>query len=397
VGLLVDLKGLSPAQKLAGQSAAALLAYHAGIRMASIGDLPLDPMWSLPLTVLWLVGCANAFNLIDGMDGLAAGLGLCASVTMVLAALLQGNAALAVATVPLAGALLGFLRYNFNPASIFLGDCGSLLTGFFLGCFSITWSQKSTSLLAMMAPLVTLAIPLVDTALAIFRRFVKGKPAFAGDRRHIHHRLLDRGLTTRQSLMILYGTAVLAALVSLLLGFVHSNWTGLAVAGFGIAAWMGLQRLDYGELEAVRRIVRSSGIQRRLNREASLDQLERALNGATTPSECWEVVKDCALEAGFVAVHLTFADTRFQHGKPSSPDLWAVQVPVGGSGQLQLFRDPESSADTTLIGPFAEVASRLLGGKTFPLETRSTEPTSIAALSDALNSGVTAMPMDISR
>ena len=154
--------------------------------------------WTLPLTLLWLVACMNAFNLIDGVDGLASGLGLFATVTTFVAALLQKNVPLALATIPLAGALLGFLRYNFNPASIFLGDSGSLLIGFLLGCFGVIWSQKSATFLGMTAPLMTLAIPLLDVCLSVVRRYMRHEPLFKADRGHIHHRLLDRGFTPRR-------------------------------------------------------------------------------------------------------------------------------------------------------------------------------------------------------
>src|SRR6201999_2943513 len=128
-------------------------------------------------------------NLIDGIDGLATGVGFFATVTMALAALMQGNITLAIAVVPLAGALLGFLRYNFNPASIFLGDSGSLLVGFLLGSFGILWSQKAATILGITAPMMAMAIPLLDTGLAIVRRFLRNRPIFEGDRGHIHHRL----------------------------------------------------------------------------------------------------------------------------------------------------------------------------------------------------------------
>src|SRR5947208_12565007 len=129
---------------------------------------------------------------MHGGDGLAAGLGLFATLTMAIAALLHGNLTLAIATAPLAGALLGFLRYNFNPASIFLGDSGSLLVGFLLGCYGVLWTQKSATLLGMAAPLMALSIPLLDTALAIVRRFLRHQPIFGADRGHIHHKLLAR-------------------------------------------------------------------------------------------------------------------------------------------------------------------------------------------------------------
>ena len=128
----------------------------------------------MPLSILWLVGCTNAFNLIDGLDGLAAGVGLFATITMLLAAFANHNLQLALVTMPLAGALIGFLRYNFNPASVFLGDCGSLLIGFLLGCYGVMWSQKSATLLGMTAPLMALAIPLLDAALSIIAPVYRG-------------------------------------------------------------------------------------------------------------------------------------------------------------------------------------------------------------------------------
>ena len=181
VGLLDDLRGLSPLQKFIGQLAAAVLAIWGGVLVTGFTGFDL-PVWAgVPLTVLWLVGCANAFNLIDGVDGLAAGVGLFATVTMVLAALIGDNVALALATIPLAGALLGFLRFNFNPATIFLGDCGSLTIGFLLGCYGVLWSQKSATMLGMTAPLMALAVPLLDTALSMARRFLRGRPICEAD------------------------------------------------------------------------------------------------------------------------------------------------------------------------------------------------------------------------
>ena len=149
VGLVDDLWGLAAWQKLLGQLVAAGAAAAAGVTLGSVGGYPVPGWAQLPLTLGWLVLLTNAINLIDGMDGLATGVSLFAALTMVTSALLAGNVPLAMATVPLAGALLGFLRYNFNPATIFLGDCGSLLIGFLLGCFGLIWSQKSVSVLGV--------------------------------------------------------------------------------------------------------------------------------------------------------------------------------------------------------------------------------------------------------
>ena len=137
LGLLDDLFDLRAWYKLGGQLAAAGLAYWSGVRILYIAGTSTDAWWNLPLTILWLLACMNAFNLVDGLDGLAAGVGLFATLTVFIAAIMQHNMVLAVATFPLAGALLGFLCYNFNPATIFLGDSGSLLIGFFLGCYAV--------------------------------------------------------------------------------------------------------------------------------------------------------------------------------------------------------------------------------------------------------------------
>jgi len=195
LGLIDDLRGLKSWQKFAGQTIAACMAMWGGVQVTGVAGLSVPPWLGLPLTLLWLVGCSNAFNLIDGVDGLGAGAGLFATVTILLGALLHGNVALALATVPLAGALLGFLRYNFNPASIFLGDSGSLTVGFLLGCYGVLWAQKSTTMLGMTAPLMALGVPLLDTGIAIVRRFLRHQPIFEADAGHIHHRLLARGLT----------------------------------------------------------------------------------------------------------------------------------------------------------------------------------------------------------
>jgi UDP-N-acetylmuramyl pentapeptide phosphotransferase/UDP-N-acetylglucosamine-1-phosphate transferase len=145
--------------KILGQIVAALLACNANVQIQSVAGFAIaSTWWHVPITVLWLVTCSNAFNLIDGLDGLAVGVGLFATATAFLSALIGGNYALALATAPLLGALLGFFPYNFEPASIFMGDCGSLTVGFLLGCFGVIWSQKSATLLGMTAPLLALAV-----------------------------------------------------------------------------------------------------------------------------------------------------------------------------------------------------------------------------------------------
>src|SRR5579871_1015050 len=226
-GLLDDLITLTSWQKLLGNFAGAAWAYWAGVRIVVGGHT--SHWWSLPLTLLWLAACTNAFNLIDGLDGLAAGIGFLATLTILLGGLIQGNFALAVATIPLAGALIGFLRYNLNPASIFLGDCGSLLIGFLLGCFGVIWSQKSATILGMTAPLMALSIPILDVCLSVIRRFLRREPLFRADRGHIHHRLLDRGLTQRQVVVTLYAACGVAACFSVFQSVAANHYSGAVI------------------------------------------------------------------------------------------------------------------------------------------------------------------------
>src|ERR1017187_499676 len=239
-GLLDDVLQLKPWMKLLGQVTAAALACNAGVQIHNLAGFYIaDTWWHIPLTIVWLVGCANAFNLIDGLDGLAVGVGIFATATALFSALLSGNIALALMTAPLLGALLGFLPYNFSPASIFMGDCGSLTVGFLLGCFGVIWSQKSATLLGMTAPLIAMAIPLLDTALAISRRFLRGQAIFAADRGHIHHRLLARGFTPRRIVYLLYASAGVLAGLSLLMSRAH--YSGGVVVAFCAIIWLAIR------------------------------------------------------------------------------------------------------------------------------------------------------------
>ena len=260
-GFVDDVKGIKPWQKLAGQVPAALIAYFAGIHLDGIVGFHF-PVWlSLPATVLWLLACTNAVNLIDGVDGLATGVSLFAACSGLLAALLQDNLPLALAMAPLAGCLLGFLRYNFNPATIFLGDCGSLSIGFLLGCYGVLWSEKAVTVLGMTAPLMALSVPLLDTLLAVVRRTVKRQPLFTGDRGHIHHRLLDRGLKPSRVALILYGCCALGAVFSVLM--MNRSWHGVVLIAFCLFAWIGVQQLGFRRLGAVGRPFQQILLQRR--------------------------------------------------------------------------------------------------------------------------------------
>lgn len=392
-GLLDDLWGLKPAEKLGGQLVAAVLAYWAGVRIASIAGYGIADWWSFPLTIIWLIGCTNAFNLIDGVDGVATGIGLFATLTIFIAAVLHNNTWLALATAPLAGCLLGFLRYNFNPASIFLGDSGSLLVGFLLGCYGVIWSQKSATILGMTAPLMALAIPLMDTALAVLRRFLRGRPIFAADRGHVHHRLLDLGLTPRRVALLLYGACGMAAALSLLQSMVYKRYAGLVVIVFLVATWLGIQKLGYNEFGLARRLLFGGEMQNTLNAQISLQKLEQAISRADTIEHCWSVMRDGCGQFGFSRVELHLAGRNYEQGNSNGgePPPWYVHVPLSDDHYVLLCRNSRSPVKMTVVAPLADLIrsrfrarlAELIPAAAPPAGTRS-ETRSLVRLAEAI-------------
>jgi UDP-GlcNAc:undecaprenyl-phosphate/decaprenyl-phosphate GlcNAc-1-phosphate transferase len=365
-GLADDIAGLRPWEKLLGQTAAAALAYWAGVRILAVGHYSTGHWWwSLPLTALWLIGCANAFNLIDGLDGLAAGVGLFSTVVMLIAALIEGNMMLALATIPLAGCLLGFLRYNFPPASIFLGDSGSLLIGFLLGTYGVIWSQKSTTLLSMAAPLVALALPLLDTSLAIARRYLRSDSIFGPDRSHIHHRLLDLGIAPRNVTLTLYAVCSLFGGLALLLNTLRSLYAGFIVLLFAGAAGFMVSRLRYVEFGIARRMLTTGVFRHMLKRRICLARLETRLLAARSVEESWLAIREAASEFNFSYLHLRLAGEAYEEVLCESArcEAWQLDVPVNGEGWLTLKREFDSPAGSVAIGMFIDLLYRLLNPK----------------------------------
>jgi UDP-GlcNAc:undecaprenyl-phosphate/decaprenyl-phosphate GlcNAc-1-phosphate transferase len=363
-GLLDDLFRLKPWQKLAGQIAAATVAYFAGVQVLGVGGGHFVAWWlSFPATVVWLVACCNALNLLDGIDGLAAGVAFVATATTVLAAAMQHNVELLMATVPLAGCLLAFLRYNFNPATIFLGDCGSLFIGFLLGCDGVLWSQKSATILGMTAPLMALSIPLLDTSLAIVRRFLRGQPIFGADRNHIHHRLLELGFTPRRVALLLYGTGALAAVFSLSMASRHFEVPVILV--FCIAVWLGIRHLGYVEFDTAGRMLMEGSFRSLLNSYITLRSLESKLSSAIDPDGCWAILKNTYRDFGFYQVRLQLAGRCYSEdaGKPHPARIWKVEIPLSGNDCVHLMREFDSAAKHNTVAPFVDVLRRTLEAK----------------------------------
>ena len=184
LGLYDDLYGARPATKFAVQGLAAVMLYAGGfgIFQAPLSGAPLMGWTSLPLTILWVLWITNAFNLIDGIDGLAAGSALFSTLVVFAVSLASGNTFVSTLALALAGAIIGFLRFNFNPATIFLGDSGSLFIGFMLSALALAGASKSSTIVAVAIPVVSFGLPILETIISVLRRFLSGQPVFAADR-----------------------------------------------------------------------------------------------------------------------------------------------------------------------------------------------------------------------
>ena len=357
VGLVDDLRGLRARAKLAGQAIAAAVACLSGVVITHAGNYAVPDWASYAITIIWLVGCSNAFNLIDGLDGLASGLGLIATAAIALVAVLAGNIDLQLAAIPLGGAMLGFLAYNRHPASVFLGDCGSLTIGFLLGCLAIFWADIETSALQASAPLIAFAIPLLDTVLAIGRRFARGFPIFSPDRRHIHHRLLDRGLTRPQVVTVLYCAAGAAALLSVLQSALKWRIAGWAVLLLvGVAIYFGTRTLHYAEFFWATRIARVRYLQRLVNAQCQLTALGSNIEKAQSAEDRWKVICESTRALGFYSASLHVGNTIFvDREKGVEPSACTITIPLYDDGYLHLKPGMDSIAEPVLIASLARV------------------------------------------
>jgi len=359
VGLVDDACALKPWQKLLGQLIGAILAYAIGLRVMVVAGVPADNWLSLPLTIGWLLLCTNAFNLIDGIDGLSAGAGLFATLTILLSGVLDKDSALVLVTVPLAGALLGFLPYNFNPASVFLGDSGSLLLGFLLGCFGIIWRTKTATFFGMASPLLAMFVPILDVTLSVARRLIRGQPIFTADRRHLHHRLLDRGLTPRAVVLLLYAACAIGAVLSLLETLQHNRYGGLVVLLFCAGTWVGVQNLRYAEFRVAGHMLFGGTIQRLVHAELQLREYEEALDDCGSFEEWWLRLCDQCRKLGFASVELNLGGQILEETfAPTPVNCWSVIIPMLDGASFHLAIPPDAADTPSVIMPFVDLISR---------------------------------------
>ena len=248
LGLVDDYTNLPAKVKLVGQIvAAAVLVIGFDVRIDFItdpfGDYLFLEWLAIPATLFWIVGLTNTVNLIDGLDGLAAGVATIASITIFLVALQQGIMFVAVFTAAIAGAAIGFLYYNFNPARIFMGDSGSMFLGYMLAGISVIGAVKSAATIALIVPILALGLPILDTTFAIVRRYRGGVPIFKPDKGHLHHRLLDLGFTQRQAVLLMYVISALLGLSAVALMEVSGQFAILIVCVVVAAVLLGAKKI----------------------------------------------------------------------------------------------------------------------------------------------------------
>jgi UDP-GlcNAc:undecaprenyl-phosphate GlcNAc-1-phosphate transferase len=254
-------------------------------------------------------------------------------------------------TAPLLGALLGFLIYNFSPASIFMGDCGSNTVGFLLGCITILWAQTGATLTRMTAPVVALAIPILDTALTIFRRFLRNESIFAADRGHIHHRLLARGFAPRRVAWILYAGGGFFGCLAILLAAGTGSSAPL-FTGFGIAIWLALRYLQYDEFDSVGHVFFKGLLRGLVSADVAVRELETSVRRAQSIEECWMAVESHGSRLGIARATMQIYGRTFAAEFREPGERWSLRVPLNGIGAMDL--EVPFGAGSAWVAAFAD-------------------------------------------
>jgi UDP-GlcNAc:undecaprenyl-phosphate GlcNAc-1-phosphate transferase len=308
LGLWDDLQALGAKRKLFGQMATACLVFSMGLSIdkfswpGGTGSIELGP-WSLPVTVLWLIAVPNIVNLIDGFDGLAGGLGLCMSATLGVVALHNEQVAVACYAFSMAGALLGFLVFNFPPAKIYLGDGGAYLIGFTIAALSLTSSNKGSVAKVLFVTFIALGVPILDTTFAMIRRGLRGYPLFHADDEHFHHRLEKLGFSKRRILLGIYGVCLVLSLAGL--SIIWSSGNTLPI-GIGVLFLLAMVVLRYFHLlkswtDVRRKMDRLLGRRRVVQYALAQAQvLELEVERCSSAQEFWAIFEHTIRRVGFV-------------------------------------------------------------------------------------------------
>lgn len=259
LGIADDIVGVSPRVKILGQILAAGVLVGFGVKISFLtnpfgGEMFKLPIAGVPLTIFWIVGVTNAVNLVDGLDGLAGGLAAIASLTLAVIGWSNDQMMIVVPAVVLSASICGFLKYNFHPAKIFMGDSGSLFLGYMLAGLSVYGLTKGAAVVSVFVPILILGIPIFDTLYAIVRRFINNQPIFEADKGHLHHRLLAIGLSHRQTVFVIYGISGLLGASAVMLTFLTTAQAFIVFVGITILVLIGANRISAMSAKAVQRV-----------------------------------------------------------------------------------------------------------------------------------------------
>jgi len=314
LGVLDDVWGFRARWRIFGMLLVSIGMYAAGFRITGVSN-PFGPAiqlgWLAPVvTVFWFLGCMNAINLIDGLDGLAAGVAFFASGSVLLAGMAFGNAPASLMAAALAGACIGFLVLNFHPASIYLGDCGSLLLGFLLACVGLRGAQKSQMVVALLIPLIALGLPIMDTSLAILRRWLKAVPFFCSDRQHIHHKLLEMGLSYRTAVLVMYGACLILAEIALLMTATNSRQAAALLLVLGLLTYLAVRTIGRHEYAMLKEKVGGyvGRRHRRIEVRGAANVASASMRNARSVQDLWTALTGAAEAMGLDGMDLALAD-----------------------------------------------------------------------------------------
>lgn len=369
VGVVDDRFNLRARYKLLGQFAAVLILVMPGqFVIQHLGLLgwviDLGPL-ARPVTVLWLLACVNALNLIDGMDGLLGTVGFIALLTLAVMAVMVGHLFAAVVALALAGAVLGFLRYNLPPASVYMGDAGAMLIGLVIGALAVTARLKGTATVALGAPVALLVLPMLDTTAAVIRRKLTGRGLATSDRGHLHHVLQKHGLPVRRVLVLVAALGLTAAAGALASTALHNDLYAFVAAGGVVVTLVATRLFGTAELTLVGKRLAAAVRGLRPAPAGGLGwELAVRLQGTADWDEVWQDLSGCAgamnlqtvcLDVNAPALQEDY-HARWDRGGPPFPEthVWRVEIPLFGHGQpigrlaIAGGRDDESITDKLL-------------------------------------------------
>ncbi len=388
IGLVDDLRGLPARVKFSVELVTAVFLCLVGVR---ISQIEVTTQWLLPLgaggyllTVLWMVGVTNAVNLSDGLDGLAAGVCAVACGVIAIFAIHSGNVVMAVFLLAMLGSLCGFLVFNFNPAKIFMGDCGSLFLGFTIAAASVMCVTKSAAIVGLALPALTLGIPIFDTLFSMLRRFLERRSLFAPDRSHFHHRLLDLGLQQRHAVIIVYLATLLAAGLGLFM-MVAKDINALVLFGCALLLIVLLFRVvgavRLGDTMAHLQTKYADSRQQRNEREA-FELLQLRFRQVQGVKQWWQAICEAAdrMDFAWISLRIAHADGRVEE------EIWRTSREQPDLPRIVTMTMPLDYGDAGVSRRF-EIAIRMNGS----IEAASRRATLFGRLLDENRSQATGM------